>query len=92
MNMLNGYRVYENVNMTEPYGVEQVRRTWVERLFTLPWKPFKTTYTVTKYRPSTLVIVDDKLMCMFAHPTIVYQMSKQIGLTNPHGVDTRCTV
>ena len=84
--MFNGYRVYEDINMVVADGFDDVPRDWKERLFTLPWKPFKTTRRVVKYKPSDQVLVADSTHSIIAHPSVVYQLNHQIGIRNPAGV------
>ena len=51
--LYGGYNIIEDIHMVDvndPQYHEQ-RRTWKERLFTLPWRPFKKTKTITTYPP-----------------------------------------
>lgn len=47
----NGMRIVESVFLTEPGAPYQVRRTWLERLFTRPWTPMQTERTVVPRVP-----------------------------------------
>lgn len=49
--MMNGVRIIESVYLTEPGEPYKVRRTWRERLFSLPWQPLKATRTITPQVP-----------------------------------------
>ena len=67
--MYCGMEVIINIHLTidgEPYEEE---RSWGERLFTRPWRPFRKTNTVIPQIPDNNVYMykKDKL---FMHPTI----------------------
>lgn len=70
MNKFYGYQVIEDINMVDldkPQYTEQ-RRTWKERLFTLPWHPFKKIKTVTTYPPmKNFYMVGRMIIC---HPVM----------------------
>ena len=44
------YKVIEDINMVD-VKVESINRTWKERLFTLPWKPWVNTKVIEKRIP-----------------------------------------
>ncbi len=51
MSSFNGLRIIESVWLTEAGAPVEVHRTWRERLFTRPWKPWQTTRTVIPQVP-----------------------------------------
>lgn len=46
-----GMDIYENPAMVVPGKPERVRRTWRERLFSLPWRPLQATRVVIPMVP-----------------------------------------
>lgn len=55
--LLKMYRVYQNVK--SDVNVSDIRRrTWKERLFTLPWTPWQP----TKYSPKCYLMADGTLI------------------------------
>ncbi len=83
--MFHGYKVIANPIITESKERE-VRRTWKERLFTLPWRPFKALRTETYQVPSRDVMVDKINRIIYAHPVVVKEMNdalnKVVGVNN----------
>ncbi len=74
--LINGVKIIEDRNMVvdgEPY---EVRHTWHERLFTRPWKPFKTMRTVIPKIPSSEVLQFEDKWIM--HPEIATKLKKEI--------------
>jgi len=69
--------LFESVHAAE-YYVEWVDRTWKERLFSFPWKPFKKTKPVTKAKP-LMFRAGDKLIY---HPSLRYQLEESIDSFN----------
>lgn len=53
MNTFSGFRVVLSPSLTEPGEPVQVPRTWRERLFTWPWRPWRTTRTYVPQVPSS---------------------------------------
>lgn len=51
LSMFNGMRVIESEWLMEPSEPMTERRTWRERLFTRPWRPFVRTRTVVRQIP-----------------------------------------
>lgn len=71
--LVNGYRVVEDINLTETESYEQVR-SWKERLFTFPWKPFKKFKVCYRIASSKDVfVIDNMLVC---HPVIAEELRK----------------
>jgi len=53
-----------------------VKRTWKERLFSLPWRPFQKTKVVTYNVPDETVLkMDDRIIC---HPSIYEKYIRNI--------------
>lgn len=72
----NGYEVVTDHNMTENGEPFQERRTWKERLFTRPWKPFKGTKTVVLMVPMRKCIrLGNKLVM---HPEVLKELKKAL--------------
>jgi len=83
----NGYRVVENLSMTVNGEPIKDKRTWKERLFSLPWNPFKTHNITIPQIPSTEVIMFENSMIM--HPEIASKLrdalekDKETEIWNP---------
>lgn len=56
---------------------EEVKRTIKERLFSLPWRPFKKTKTITVQVPQRGVFKTEFGLCM--HPAIWEEIKKAKG-------------
>ena len=54
---LTGYRIFETKYVGDPMQMTR-NRTWKERLFTWPWRPFKRTTTYTMWIEKGEVILD----------------------------------
>lgn len=81
-------RIIENP-MLEQDGVPYtVRRTWRQRLFSWPWRPWKPTYTITPRVPYQGVLrIDDTTLVM--HPQTLQQMRQIIKDDQEHQVPQR---
>jgi len=55
----------------------EVKRTWKERLFSLPFRPFQKTKIVTYYIPQRKLIRVNETT-YYAHPTILEEIKQQI--------------
>lgn len=75
--MFHGYRVVANPILTKT-ETRQVKRTWKERLFTLPWTPFKAMRTESYQVPDRDVLVDKINRVIYAHPDVVKEMNKAL--------------
>jgi len=75
---LGGYQIIEDNNMVDlknPQYHEQ-RRTWKERLFTLPWQPFKKTKIITTYPPlKDYYLIGNRLV---GHPVAIRELKRAI--------------
>lgn len=49
--MFNGLHVIESIYLTKAGTPYEVRRSWRERLFTIPWRPWQATRTVIPQVP-----------------------------------------
>lgn len=76
LNFLNSIRIIENPILTMEGTPYEVKRTWKERLFTLPWEPLKATKTVVPQVPSTEIIYANGVMVM--HPEMANKIRKQL--------------
>ena len=72
----HGRRIVEDISMTVPGDPIKEKRTWKERLFTWPWKPFKAYNTTIPQVPSGEVIIVDDYFIM--HPFIADAFKKSI--------------
>ena len=63
----DGMRIVEDLSLVVDGDPIEVRRTWKERLFSRPWRPFKRNKTVIPKVPSeeVLVILPNTIV---AHP------------------------
>ena len=74
--LFSGLRVIESVWLTVDGEPCEVRRSWSERLFSRPWRPFKATRTVIPKLPHPGAIqLDTKTIMM--HPE-TYRQLKQL--------------
>lgn len=64
----------------DPYCVKAVRtevnRTWKERLFSLPWNPFKKQKTVVDHKPTAFACMPERVI--YCHPDIADEIMKQL--------------
>lgn len=78
MNNFNGMRVIESVHLTQDGKPYQVRRSWRFRLFSLPWRPWQTTYTVVPRVPYKGAIqIDANTLIMHPETVRYLRRSKQ---------------
>lgn len=72
---INGLRIVANHNMVEDGEPIIVHRTWRERLFSRPWRPWMATRTVVPTRPKRefLRIGHSTLM---AHPALIEELRR----------------
>lgn len=71
--------IRENIFLVDS-DVREVKRTWRERLFTLPWQPFKATRTEITTTPSKVCYqMPDGSLVM--HPATAAELKRQLGLT-----------
>lgn len=54
----------------------QVKRAWRERLFSIPWNPFKKQKTVVHYKP--VAYADMHKRVIYCHPDIFDEIMKQL--------------
>lgn len=72
-----GVKIIADENLTEPGEPYDVERTWKERLFTLPWKPFRKTKTIIPQIPSKQIYgLPDGTWVM--HPDTFHQLKVEI--------------
>jgi len=64
---INAGKIIESVAMTQDGPPHEIERSWRERLFTRPWRPFKKTRTVIMRVPrDDALVMDDGSLVM--HP------------------------
>jgi hypothetical protein len=77
VNDFSGMRIIENANLTEPGEPVSVRRSWRERLFSRPWKPWQATRLVIPQIPYHGAIrLNDRTLIM--HPGTLRELRKQL--------------
>jgi len=75
-NEIDGFKIVTNIHMTIDHKYN-IKRTWKERLFTLPWKPLQKTRVIIMQVPSTEVIVNGNTLIM--HPEIAKELKNQMN-------------
>jgi hypothetical protein len=74
---LCGLRVVTNANLVVEDGQEEVRRPWRERLFARPWRPFKATKIVTRFKPDpNLYVIGNRTVA--CHPETAARTEREI--------------
>lgn len=85
-NKYSDYKIIENINLVD-VKINVVNRTWKERLFTLPWKPWIKIRVIKKVIPKDAVYIinncgdyglEKVLVC---HPAMTERLKK--SLWNP---------
>jgi len=74
-----GWPIIESEHMVEPF-TQKIKRTWQERLFSLPWRPWQRVRFVTIFVPDENVYVFDvngrpSICC---HPSIAAQLRERL--------------
>lgn len=78
--MFGQFKIIENIHMVEDGEPYEKRRTWKERLFTLPWDPLrKTKIIVPKVPMKSFYKTWDGAIIM--HPEMAKELRRQIELT-----------
>jgi len=78
--MISGKIIYDD-RLVEEGESYDVKRTWKERLFTLPWRPLKATKTITPMVPMTeALVMPDGTMVM--HPKLAEIVNQHVGSLN----------
>lgn len=86
----NGITILPNANMTEHGEPINIRRTWKQRLFSWPWKPWCNIMTVTPYTPSKKVYMLKSQGIAFAHPAVIDELRRQIHDKGLSQAQDRC--
>lgn len=68
-NPLAGYKLIEDPTALEQTGTTRVVRSFRERFFSLPWKPWQLTTEVPVFGPKEDFEVTDD--CIIGHPTLI---------------------
>jgi len=70
------YAIIESDQLYET-KTRSVRRSWRERLFTRPWRPWIATKTISYRVPSECIyVMDDKIVC---HPSVAEALRHAIS-------------
>ena len=79
ISLISGYQMIESIYLTKPKKVE---RLWKERIFSWPWKPWRSTKIIQV--PSEKILIMEKTefspRCIVAHPVIMGQVKEAIKL------------
>lgn len=79
LHALNGYNLVEDVNAVKQIGTRQVKRSFFERFFSLPWRPWQIAEEVPVFEPSDeFVVTEDSII---GHPQFIR------ALREHHGID-----
>ena len=65
--LLSGYHLIEDEKVGKPMP-QYVDRSWKERLFTLPWRPFRKQKIITVFVPKGEYFLLKGQGCLVAHP------------------------
>lgn len=76
------YLIIADESLVVPGPPEIIKRTWKERLFSMPWKPLKKTKTVATWLPSPKVIMSEASRTITAHTVVAKEMIEQIQKTD----------
>lgn len=68
INPLHGLKIITDLNLTIQDGTIIVNRSWKERLFTRPWKPWVATKEIFNIIPDPNMYFIEKEGIVFAHP------------------------
>lgn len=72
-----GLQVIEDPNMTEPGAPIVVLRTFRERWFSRPWRPFRYTKTIVPQVPMrTTYVLEDRFVIM--HPAMAARLRQEV--------------
>lgn len=74
---LAGLQLIANDILTIPGPDREVRRTWRERLFTIPWTPLKATRKEPTRIPDPNFYVDHINNRIIAHPSVIDRILKE---------------
>jgi hypothetical protein len=73
-----GYKFIESWLMTEPGKPYDVPRTWKERWFTRPWRPWKRTKTITPQVPMRRFFIDSIRRTITGHPETIRAVKTEL--------------
>jgi hypothetical protein len=73
----SGIKIIEDPNLTEPGEPYEVRRTWKERLLSLPWQPFRRMKTIVPQVPMKQVLLF-KGNTFIAHPVVAAELRRKL--------------
>lgn len=80
MNTFAGLRIIESPYLEEDGEPVTVRRSWRERLFSRPWRPFVTTRTVIPKIPYRGAVRLNQTTIVM-HPATVLELKKSLDWT-----------
>jgi len=74
--MLHGMRIIENPNLLVPGEPKIIVRTWKERIFSLPWRPWRASKTIIPMVPSKEILQYGNRWIM--HPSMAEQIKREL--------------
>lgn len=77
----SGVKIFTSPHLTERKHYF-VKRTWKERLFSRPWKPFKKTNTLYYDAPRTDYLVYDDGRTIICHPVMKDALEQELKRLN----------
>jgi hypothetical protein len=80
--MLYGFRIIEDPNCVIDGPTRIVQRSWRERLFTCPWRPWVATYAVTPKIPNPDAVRLDHINALLMHPQTAREFRKWMRENN----------
>ena len=82
LGLLPGINIVEDINLTLPGETIEVERSWKERLFTLPWRPFTKTKIKMLMLPSPELYLFREHNLIVGHPETIKKLYKELEKVN----------
>lgn len=76
-NALEGYELVEDPTLLQQVGVQQVKRSFSERFFSLPWCPWQVAREEPVYGPSDDFVVTET--SVIGHPERIQALREYLG-------------
>lgn len=77
INVVPGYHIIETPMMHD-IETQVIRRSWRERLFSWPWRPWQAEKAVMVYVPKEEVLIDHQNQLLIMHPVVATKLRKQL--------------
>ncbi|HEC64245.1 MAG TPA: hypothetical protein ENI23_03020 [bacterium] len=78
VNPLQGLKIIEDKSLTIPDGTITVTRSWKERLFTRPWKPWVATKEIFNIIPNPELFYIKDRGIVLAHPVTAKRLYDEL--------------